>query len=439
MQDKNIYNAINNLYNMDSTTWQEVLATLYNYISNIENGFKELESRFGILLPIEVKNAIQKLVDDGTLASLINGTLLTNINTKVDETNKKLSEISRVDIRQFGVLADGTDQTAKILEVFQSGLLANFEGFIIMPYGVKFDKNTIYTQTPTGIILEDYSLNSYKSSTYRRKHFGFISGGDYVSNDSIFTVQSGHHPAIALNNFKRSNSESNTKAMNSILFCDGFQTDGTIEPYYHMRTMMKENKYIWSMSIQKLYATQEKRDSTVFQIDEDGRMLIGGGLNVKNMPWDTTTSSNIEVENKNVGASVGLKCTNDTSNFHLREVNGNSYFLHNNVQVWSTDDDAFKMSKEKASFRNISGADLTVNNGRYFIVSNSSATTLTSITGDNAQVITLIFKDGNTTIPKSLVKLKGNVDWTPTTNSSITLIKHTSLTSAWIEIGRTEI
>ena len=34
---ENIYNAIQNVYNMDKTTWQEVLAELYNLVSKVEN------------------------------------------------------------------------------------------------------------------------------------------------------------------------------------------------------------------------------------------------------------------------------------------------------------------------------------------------------------------------------------------------------------------
>ena len=38
----NIYNAIQNLYNMDKTTWQEVLAELYNLVSKVENKLDEI-------------------------------------------------------------------------------------------------------------------------------------------------------------------------------------------------------------------------------------------------------------------------------------------------------------------------------------------------------------------------------------------------------------
>ena len=53
---KNIYNAIQNVYNMDKTTWQEVLAELYNLVSNVENKevtilgkVQDLENRLNLL------------------------------------------------------------------------------------------------------------------------------------------------------------------------------------------------------------------------------------------------------------------------------------------------------------------------------------------------------------------------------------------------------
>ena len=45
----NIYNAIQNLYNMDKTTWQEVLAELYNLVAKVENKFDLFELKFDFI------------------------------------------------------------------------------------------------------------------------------------------------------------------------------------------------------------------------------------------------------------------------------------------------------------------------------------------------------------------------------------------------------
>lgn len=88
----NIYNAIQNLYNMDKTTWQEVLAELYNLVSKIENKFDLFEVKFGSLLGEQVTRELKKMYDDGSLASLINDMLLKDINKKVDTFKIEVNE-----------------------------------------------------------------------------------------------------------------------------------------------------------------------------------------------------------------------------------------------------------------------------------------------------------------------------------------------------------
>ena len=89
---ENIYNAIQNVYNMDKTTWQEVLAELYNLVSKVENKFDLFENKFGSLLGEEVTIELKKMYDDGSLAALINDKILKDINTKVDAFKTEVSE-----------------------------------------------------------------------------------------------------------------------------------------------------------------------------------------------------------------------------------------------------------------------------------------------------------------------------------------------------------
>ena len=102
---KNIYNAIQNVYNMDKTTWQEVLAELYNLVSKVENKFDLFENKFGVLLGEEVTLKIKKMYDDGSLAALINDKLLKDIKTEfIEQLNNKipnyLSELLIEEINQ---------------------------------------------------------------------------------------------------------------------------------------------------------------------------------------------------------------------------------------------------------------------------------------------------------------------------------------------------
>ena len=68
---ENIYNAIQNVYNMDKTTWQEVLAELYNLVSKVENKFDLFETKFGSLLGEEVTIELKKMYNNGSLGSLV--------------------------------------------------------------------------------------------------------------------------------------------------------------------------------------------------------------------------------------------------------------------------------------------------------------------------------------------------------------------------------
>ena len=81
----NIYNAIQNLYNMDKTTWQEVLAEMYNLVSNVENKFDLFENKFGSLLGKDVTRELKKMYNDGSLAALINDKILKDIKREFSE------------------------------------------------------------------------------------------------------------------------------------------------------------------------------------------------------------------------------------------------------------------------------------------------------------------------------------------------------------------
>ena len=124
----NIYNAIQNLYNMDKTTWQEVLAELYNLVANIENKFDLFENKFGSLLGKEVTRELKKMYDDGSLPSLINDKLLKDINTKVDVFKTNVSKQldnkankNQVIIKGQGSLNDFNEETRAVLQGLDAG------------------------------------------------------------------------------------------------------------------------------------------------------------------------------------------------------------------------------------------------------------------------------------------------------------------------------
>ena len=101
-EKRNIYNAIQNLYNMDFKTWQEVLAQLYNLVADVEQKFDKLEAKFTLMLGKEVTEAIKKMHESGELAEIINQEIFSDLNNKIDEIRDSIlntlnDEIGRVD------------------------------------------------------------------------------------------------------------------------------------------------------------------------------------------------------------------------------------------------------------------------------------------------------------------------------------------------------
>lgn len=74
---ENIYSSIQNLYNMDKTTWQEVLAEMYNLIYKCQDTCENLNNTINLMLPynkvilISPDNKQYKLIvdDEGNLST----------------------------------------------------------------------------------------------------------------------------------------------------------------------------------------------------------------------------------------------------------------------------------------------------------------------------------------------------------------------------------
>lgn len=67
----NIYNSIQNLYNMDKTTWQEVLAEVYNKQIEIEGQYEQVMNNLKnyILTASNGEQYILKVNNDGSLTT----------------------------------------------------------------------------------------------------------------------------------------------------------------------------------------------------------------------------------------------------------------------------------------------------------------------------------------------------------------------------------
>ena len=100
-EKRNIYNNIQNLYNMDFTSWQEVLAMMYNLVSDVNQKFENFEQRFEFMISREVTEVINKMYLDGTLASIINEKIFSDLNVKIDKDKSDImyvltNEVNRI-------------------------------------------------------------------------------------------------------------------------------------------------------------------------------------------------------------------------------------------------------------------------------------------------------------------------------------------------------
>ena len=124
----NIYNAIQNLYNMDKTTWQEVLSEMYTLVNNTSLKFDIFEQKFLLHLGNEVTKEIEKMYNDGRLGDLINDVLLNDINTKVDNNyttlDNKIDSVNSELNSQLDAIAtlkpNGVDDTENIVNILNT-------------------------------------------------------------------------------------------------------------------------------------------------------------------------------------------------------------------------------------------------------------------------------------------------------------------------------
>lgn len=122
------------------------------------------------------------------------------------ETETKLT--GEINVAEYGILNDGTDQTAALTNLFTTGELSDFRGMVTIPYNTKFDINIVYDKLPLGVVVKDYSSINYNNSSGYKNKMISIASKDSLTDDKILIIQSGYHPVLSLNNFRTADSKS---------------------------------------------------------------------------------------------------------------------------------------------------------------------------------------------------------------------------------------
>ena len=230
---ENIYNAIQNVYNMDKTTWQEVLAELYNLVSKVENKFDSFENKFGLLLGKEVTIELKKMYDDGSLASLINDVLLQDINEQLDnKVNKNeiyLNDYNNSDIDNIKSALELSETTGKNV-IFDTKTYNVDENIILNSVNCDF-RNGIINLNGNSLILENDS--SLINCNIVNGGIILRNGKNRIDNIKIsnFTIalklDVGNYESF-INNIRLENEENNTNSIGILVNC----SDITVSKVY---------------------------------------------------------------------------------------------------------------------------------------------------------------------------------------------------------------
>lgn len=139
------------------------------------------------------------------------GAVSTNVQSKLRES---------VSVKDFGAVGDGvTDDTAAIL----SAAANSGKKFLIIPYGVKYNRAALLAEAsfPDNVVLFDLSgINDNTATGQTTKHFGIVSK-DSAPDDTHWSIDSGHHSIISLNNYGTSGTASAAGRKASIVWNSG--------------------------------------------------------------------------------------------------------------------------------------------------------------------------------------------------------------------------
>ena len=393
----NIYNAIQNLYNMDKETWQEVLSEMYTLVNNTSLKFDTFEQKFLLHLGKEVTRELKKMYDDGSLASLINDVLLQDINEQLSnivhyyiKNNETLDNISIVDNANFRVV---------------NGEYSNNKEYVIK---IQNKKNVVIDGTGTikcatnGVLIEGCENITIKGIKFKRitqAKYGEIFYGINIVNSKNITIEcntcSGFVDGI------RATNSSKVKIINNITeYCgeegiifgentSGIADNNIVTKHLGDGILIKSaNEVI--IKNNKVYEPIDKGltpylyEEVITELNPGiPRPTRGGGIGT-NVEHSTNLCRNITIENniiKNTGYGIG------TIGVYNCIINNNIIDHVYDVAISITNDKVYNQN-------NLSSENIIITNNEIIGLLNNNSTNVVKIKkSEGNEIYNLIFAD----------------------------------------------
>jgi hypothetical protein len=443
---------------------------------------------------IEVKDASNELIysidnysDPASgLSAPTGATLLGTIGSLIGATARTQQDKNRdiIDVRDFGVLADGTDQTDEIAAIFTNN--PDYRGVLTIPYGVKFAPATVYAALPVGYILQDdSSINTGQPPGYKNKARRTVTN-DAAADDFVSEVVSSHHPAIRLNNTGTAGTDSANDLYHSLIRSAGYRWNNDPIDGMQMLTRKSPRGDLWRTSdvlnTPYDYAKNAKANWTAATVyaagakvnTDDGNVYqtTAGGTSGSTKPtgmgtdindggvlwnylgpwslsntrvfWDEDGYGGINGDTSGhwgVGSAtkqgISLNVIDSTGEVYVSDDHTDAKLVNHldslGVQVAPN-------AVQSLPFGGVlSGATPTLSTS-FHSLGQTGATTVTNLVLPGSQTdgfVTIVFTDANSTLSHSgSFNLKSNVDVTPPSGGVMTFLKRTSISGSWFEVSR---
>lgn len=184
------------------------------------------------------------------------------------KAHNRMIEGSAINVVDRGCVADGvTDNTTALTDLF-SDLGASFTGVIYIPYGVKYNFNTVAPLAPIRAVIEDQSsINGWDTIGFRQKIVGYWETGDPTAVvDLNPVVSSGHNAGLWLENRGTSGSVSGDSRVAYLGWSSGRFETGEAGIRSMSKFEWKKGQFrpdLWELHLRK-YATWAAKDYEIW-------------------------------------------------------------------------------------------------------------------------------------------------------------------------------